>query len=116
VPNIEVNAEFRNKDKAWLMIFRDGIDHGFRVSEDDVRDLLKSLHWLADKFARVAQQEHSVFNGGVDGLTPSSGSSLGSSLGERPVGGTAERLVPETGFCEVRFDSSLPSKYTRVAQ
>jgi len=33
------------------MIFRDGIDHGFRVSEDDVKKLLESLHWLADKFA-----------------------------------------------------------------
>jgi hypothetical protein len=46
----ETNAEFRNPEKAWLMIWRHGKECGFQVSEEQVKELLGRLHWLAEKF------------------------------------------------------------------
>jgi len=54
-PPFEVNADFRSTDKAWLMF----ADREYRVTYEQVVDILDSLLFLKKRFEEASPVDHS---------------------------------------------------------
>lgn len=54
--HFEFNAEFRNANKAWLLIFKDGEDKSVHITYEQAKALQSSLNWLVEKF-EAAQEK-----------------------------------------------------------
>ena len=47
--SLDCNGEFTSRG-AWFMLEVDGVEHSWRVSHEDVKELLSTLNWLDGKF------------------------------------------------------------------